>query len=250
MNIANLTPAFASDCQGHIHSLFHCVANISMDLPGGARLLTLTALHSPQIPDSIVVEPYVMDTCKAGMSAALVKNCLQIGDLRLPFLRKSYPALTFLAGQMHTADFLAAAEAIPSGFDHLPAPLRAHAVHALTTSDAPDFIGLGPGLTPSFDDACVGVMAAYRALGLKAPFVIKKLNATTDVSARYLRLAEEGYFGEPLRQLLFALFGRGSVRDALFRLLEVGATSGADMAFGVAAALRQAENENHASGAR
>ncbi|MDD3336162.1 MAG: DUF2877 domain-containing protein [Eubacteriales bacterium] len=250
MNVAKLTPAFAQDSQGRIHSVFRGVVNASMYLPSGPRLLTLTALHSPQIPDSILVEPYRLASCEIGMSTALVGNQLQIGDLSIPFVRKAYLPLVSLAGQPRTAEFLAATQAIPSGFDHMPEALRTRAVHALITCDAPGFIGLGLGLTPSYDDACVGVMATYCALGRQAPFVIKDLQATTDVSARYLRLAGEGYFGEPLTQLLSVIFGQGSMEAALLQLLQVGATSGADMAVGVAAALRQVENEKHASGTR
>lgn len=247
MNVALLTPAFASECEGPIHSVFERVVNAGMCLPDGIRLLALTTLRSPRFPDSIQVEPQVLEACEMGAPVALLGDRLQVGKLWVPLAREAYPPLPPLAGQPRTADFLALTAALPTGFDHMPEALRARAVHALTTPDAPAFIGLGLGLTPSYDDACVGVMATYRALGCQTPFAIQKLSATTDVSARYLRLASEGYFGEPLTQLLLALFGQGDLKAALLRLLQVGATSGADMAYGVAAALRQADNEKRAA---
>ena len=116
--------------------------------------------------------------------------------------------------------------------------MREAALAELCTERAPARLGLGSGLTPSFDDACVGVMAVYRALGKPPPFVIADEPETTDVSARYLRLAREGFFGQPLLDLADALSGEKDLKDCLRNMLEIGATSGADMICGIRAALQ------------
>ena len=76
-------------------------------------------------------------------------------------------------------------------------------------------------------------MAVCRAMGQAAPFVLTCLEDTTDVSARYLLLAKEGYFGQPVVDVMDALYGRGSLARAIPDLLAVGATSGSDMLWGM-----------------
>jgi len=122
----------------------------------------------------------------------------------------------------------------------MPARLRQSALASLASPQARQWLGLGPGLTPSFDDACIGLMAVCRAAGKPAPFTLTDFSATTDVSARYLRLAREGYFCEPLCMLAEALFGRGKradVRRGVRRLAAYGATSGKDILRGVGVGL-------------
>lgn len=247
MNVARLTPAFAASCQGQVHSTFDRIVNVRMSLPSGDRLLTLTASLCPHLPDSVCVEPSVLNTCEIGVSVTLHDDCLRVGSLSFPLVREPYPSLLPLAGSPRTDIFLAATAAIASGFDRMPPALCTHAEQVLCTTDAPHLIGLGMGLTPSFDDACVGVLAVHWALGCPAPFVIDDFDATTDVSARYLRLAQEGYFSEPLMLLMNALFGCGSLENSLQGLLSVGATSGADMIHGIVVALQQAKRSRHIS---
>ena len=124
-----------------------------------------------------------------------------------------------------------------SGFDRLPAPLRHRAEQALLEGRWQAFLGLGSGLTPSFDDACVGMAAIYTATGRSLP-PLEDLSVTTDVSARYLRLAQRGYFGEPLLALIRALWKNHAGIPAAAQALEaVGASSGSDMIYGVRLAL-------------
>ena len=109
------------------------------------------------------------------------------------------------------------------------------AVSALGTKNGAAFIGLGPGLTPSYDDACVGVMAVFMAADRDLPFMITDddLAVTTSVSARYLRLAREGYFGEAIVRVLEAVRTGRDVRQSALRLEWIGATSGRDILFGM-----------------
>ncbi len=110
-------------------------------------------------------------------------------------------------------------------------------------------VGNGPGLTPSGDDALVGLLAVLHRSGSDAIAVSARtllgacirplLGRTTTISAHYLRLAFDGHFGEHLTNLLDA---RGSgvdvLADLVARVRDTGATSGADALVGVVSGLR------------
>jgi hypothetical protein len=113
--------------------------------------------------------------------------------------------------------------------------------------DADALLGRGPGLTPSGDDVLAGALVALRllpvALGIPEPPLGRTLAAavtehahrrTTTLSAALLRAAAAGAPSAPVTALLRALCGVGDVADAARRLHAVGATSGADLASGVA----------------
>ena len=122
---------------------------------------------------------------------------------------------------------------------------------AEATAQIDRLVGWGEGLTPAGDDFLVGLLAGLDALlagdaerrrfrdGLAAA-VVARTNATTVISAHELRLAAAGHCGESLDRCVAALCCAGDDRAgdaALERLLAVGATSGADTASGVVAAL-------------
>ena len=116
-------------------------------------------------------------------------------------------------------------------------------------------VGWGEGLTPSGDDAIVGILAALGTLaqaeGERLAF-LQSLSAavdalaarTTVVSAHYLRLAAQGHFNADVTELAHALAGDDDssvpahLDDALGAALDVGATSGADMVTGMLAGFR------------
>ncbi|MDH4075263.1 MAG: DUF2877 domain-containing protein [Acidimicrobiia bacterium] len=109
-------------------------------------------------------------------------------------------------------------------------------------------IGAGPGLTPSGDDAVVGLVAALQRAGtpeqVSAPLgrlrslVPPLLPRTTTVSGHYLRLALNGHIGEHLAGLVDACVAdRRSHGPLVERVLRAGATSGADALVGVAVGL-------------
>lgn len=126
-------------------------------------------------------------------------------------------------------------------------------VDALASSDAARLqgvlrrlVGRGVGLTPSGDDAIVGILAVLHrcapptvaagsldALSASLPAV---LDRTTAISAHFLRLALRGEFGERLVSVVDACCTpTGPDADAVDRLLSTGATSGADALAGVIA---------------
>jgi hypothetical protein len=144
------------------------------------------------------------------------------------------------------------------GRDHTPAGERTGEllpglVRALARRDADrvtrgvaSLIGRGPGLTPSGDDALVGLLAVLHRLGpardgsleLLGPAVAAHLHRTGDSSAHYLRLAVAGHLGERLIALRDALATDDAVDAAVAAVVATGATSGADALLGVDGGLR------------
>jgi hypothetical protein len=109
-------------------------------------------------------------------------------------------------------------------------------------------VGRGPGLTPSGDDALVGMLAVLHRLGtagpgparLLGPAVAAHLHRTGDISAHYLDLAIAGHFGERLIALCDALASGepDDVTAAAAAVVATGATSGADALLGVVGGVR------------
>jgi len=109
---------------------------------------------------------------------------------------------------------------------------------------ARSLVGLGPGLTPSGDDALCGFMLGRRLSGGAgiADEAVRRVAAdaaglTTDVSSVQLALASRGRFGESLLDVAEALAGgfTPQLRAAVARCLSQGATSGADGLLGLVA---------------
>ncbi len=101
-------------------------------------------------------------------------------------------------------------------------------------------IGLGPGLTPSGDDALVGFLAALHATGHPmAGFATGALGdisaRTTAVAATLLRHAAAGAFAECVHDLLAGLLDpdRLTATPAMERAAARGASSGIDCLVGV-----------------
>ncbi|GLU46480.1 DUF2877 domain-containing protein [Nocardiopsis ansamitocini] len=112
-----------------------------------------------------------------------------------------------------------------------PAAAR-RAAHAL--------VGLGPGLTPSGDDAVCGFVLAVRHLGNRStPLTTAALRrartATTSLSATLLEYAARGEACPQAVALIDAVAGHAPVGPALTALRTVGHTSGTDLALGVLA---------------
>ena len=109
-------------------------------------------------------------------------------------------------------------------------------------------LGAGPGLTPSGDDAIVGLLAVVHGARAGAPVagvvdlacavVPSLLHRTTPISAHYLRLALDGHVGEHLTALVDECLRGAEIDDALVEhVRRTGATSGRDALVGVHAGL-------------
>lgn len=232
---AYLTPAWLCPCRGYVHSVFHRVANVMLQNGEAQRMLALTMPGLPRLPDSVCLPGPVLEALEPGMPAWLDKDKFQLNGRSFSLRTDNgwSGRIEPMNGQPDVRTFLQATENLTSGLDSLPSGIRRRAEGALLSPEAGRFLGLGRGLTPSFDDACVGVMAVCRAFGQAAPFALTCLEDTTDVSARYLRLAQEGYFGQPVADVVDAVYGCGSLARAIPDLLAVGATSGSDMLWGM-----------------
>ncbi|MDQ1105284.1 hypothetical protein QE364_003308 [Nocardioides zeae] len=139
---------------------------------------------------------------------------------------------------------------------HAPWPAVDHtwtgglATPAALALDAPTLIGRGPGLTPTGDDLCSGVLLVHRLLGTPgtdaAAAVVLDLarTRTTTASRLLLAAAAEGRATPAVRRVLTTLLAPGpevpEVTGALgdldhhvAALLALGHTSGADLADGI-----------------
>ncbi len=105
------------------------------------------------------------------------------------------------------------------------------------TTDWSDWLGKGPGLTPSHDDMLVGMLLAARYFGASpaedffaASGALPAL--TTRVSVSYLQHAVRGCFASPLVHFALASGHPRRLSQATATLLELGHTSGADTLLG------------------
>ena len=126
-----------------------------------------------------------------------------------------------------------ALEALEGGLAAVDAGAFADAACAL--------IGLGEGLTPAGDDCVVGALAAGHRLlprwltdahGPRARLAEAARHRTTDVARDFLLEALDGRFAEVVTDLLAAR-SQGLAASAARRLLDMGATSGADTLCGI-----------------
>jgi hypothetical protein len=126
---------------------------------------------------------------------------------------------------------------------------------AYAVDAAERIVGLGPGLTPSGDDVLAGLLLSLRVFGTSLPcgetaiWLADWLGAavtahadtrTTPLAATLLHCAALGQAGTELAAVLHGMAGRCPLQPAVRRLLGVGHTSGADLAWGVLAGCRAA----------
>lgn len=150
----------------------------------------------------------------------------------------------------------ASPEARPLRVDR-PSPLRSLVADVvLRTGAVGTLVGLGPGLTPSGDDALCGALLTLRAagsarLGSVRQAVDDRLDRTTSLSASLLRAAMEGYAVPCVVRLASALAaGDGAAAEAaLPEVLAIGHSSGSDVVAGLLGALDALDADAALSGA-
>jgi hypothetical protein len=146
----------------------------------------------------------------------------------------------------------------PNVLDREAGSVAAALADACATLDGPRanalvdrLIGWGEGLTPAGDDFLVGLLAGLDALthgdggrsGFRdalAAHIAAGTHRTTPIAAHALRLAAAGAWSARIDRAVAALCCNDDERDvdgALPDLLALGATSGADTASGIVAAL-------------
>lgn len=255
-----LTPEFMASAQcGHIHSIFTHAVNLVFD----EVMITLIADREAGIPDSIVLrpenfsalhfrygEPVRLEAQRLFFPAApmiIELSCLNHNNTFPPGLQLASPEERKRRLVMVEQRFLTG--------HHLPEPVEKRFPELLFAVNAGDFdkteklllelIGLGQGLTPSADDALLGLLAVrafLTAAGANVPLLefsalVYRLSAgrTTDVSRKYLRCAAQERFSLPLFHSIHFLLAAQSDSDsvALLRLLNTGHTSGRDIFQGI-----------------
>ena len=106
-------------------------------------------------------------------------------------------------------------------------------------------LGLGPGLTPSGDDFLIGVMLVLHTVGekdlfLKLAKIVKNFASlqTSSISNAHLSaMTDSAQANCLLHDLLFALQGKKSIKQALIRAENFGHSSGKDAIAGIITAL-------------
>ena len=254
---------------GRVHSVFHRAFNLELD--GGGIVPVVASRHAPvggiQIPATV---PDFTALTQAGLPAACRGDVLRVGPLLAIGLRgaepcsPAEPAFSWRPGRADSGQAWRCAwnrfQQEPSHFaspalkQHLGQMLHAvQGAHGGLPAAAQALIGLGPGLTPSGDDALVGWLCAAHALSRADPSlalwcerlaegIASCVQRTTVISRHYLRHAARGEVGVHLTGLVEAI-GQGDLertKAAMTDALSVGATSGADGVLGLLVGLASA----------
>lgn len=256
------------DAHCHVHSTFQRAMNIRI----GDDLVLLAPEGRRESADC----PFGIEV--AAGDWARIRSGLRSGSLGARW-RWHSEQRTFTAGKTlvlavgspaDAVDPIAVAPPVPQVFDlqasipagapapglfqhHDAAEVNAHlraARNALTgggqLQDVLWLIGRGPGLTPSGDDALVGILAALTACGQVSQGTWTRLARTierdgdlltTDVSCAYLLCAVRGEFGRSVADVMDALVDQTRLHRAVQRLAQHGHTSGVDLLLGLNAAL-------------
>lgn len=185
---------------------------------------------------------------RVGDVGTLSARTLDLPSIRLRIVRSWTPARVAAPSPTRSLDrpLRLAPVSLPSGRHQLTAALAPAVRAALTGADpAPALaavIGLGPGLTPSGDDAVAGALLTLHGLGLGsglATAVIALADRTTALSASLLAAAADGFAVPEVVAFVTAVLGGDEERVAGTRhtVESIGHWSGRDLIAGVATAL-------------
>lgn len=270
----NTACAFSGDkIQGEVHSVFEHAVNLSFELEDEARLYTILPLGCPGIPDSIAVSRSVFSKLlllTPGTAVWKHKDRFLVEEKGIAFTGSShsYPdspirrgilpqcAELFFKQWKEFRNFSGRA----SGFEAFSPETRNELKAVLTRlysalqnrteysslEELEWYIGLGKGLTPSFDDALVGVMCLSSVwlpdsippfFGGRKEFDGFLKDKTTEVSRKYLCCACEGRYSQKLVELINAISDKNclDLKPYIRNIAETGATSGMDTLWGLAA---------------
>lgn len=282
--------------EGYVHSKFQNVINLRFDLPGnGFRLISILTTKVVGLPDSIRVTQAFFGKISLlpegsqvqyrnlaiifeGVSEVLQidKGCL-IGsyidmepESKEAGLIPAFKGTGLLDQASHKSYFIMnPLEVAEDKLNHLIQRFQ-DLIEAWMDSDKAgveacllELVGYGLGLTPSCDDAIIGIIAVLKGANIYArrgkniqerwahswckimdPLAVEDFHdllakRTTDVSLKYLSCCQEGRFSDPVLSLVKGLFSEeGSDLNARVEDLgRVGSSSGADTIFGMSLAL-------------
>ena len=213
----------------------------------GGHVLALT---TPKVPIGPVhlrssVSP---GTCVVGASVVVADGCLRAGDQRLSLTgagiwRGPLPGPDAVTAHPHLIEQVLGA---PSSRSALHQPIYRPRLQAARAAVAEGDLaaacrllgGLGPGLTPSGDDALAGLLLAARLRSPATEDHLVRLARGVDshqISRSFLLWAARGQSLEPVHRCLMAL-GAGDARAASAAAADLAAwghTSGADLMLGL-----------------
>ena len=239
---------------GVVHSVFDRAVNLTMR----GDLWTLLAEDKADLPFGIRVAWPSFDRLglRSGDPVRVRAGFVGVGSRFVVDFRAASRWLPTCAGRLRPAlaHRLAVVATAVSGRSWTDSASMAQAVLAAVGDEAllgdvlATVVGRGPGATPSGDDVLVGVLAVLSsphsgAAGAESAESIGRalvplLPTTTEVSGHLLRQATRGLFGRDLHELVAALIGAsspGELSTQVHRVLETGATSGADACEGLLA---------------
>ncbi|MDF9834228.1 hypothetical protein M2103_002470 [Ereboglobus sp. PH5-5] len=269
--------SLARASEGRVHSVFNRCFNITT--PTG-DWLTVALAPFPQTPDSIIVNTrelgadFSPQLCvEAGMPVEISHEEISIPDADLVFAFSGAEIFDTkrkpLARSDRAARNLALAQSIirrqgrecdlpelqrritPALAALREGILRNDAAAMRTQCEA--LLGLGVGLTPSGDDILCGVAAGLffgsvtenenQFVPVLRELLLTAAERTTDISARALRLCTEGEISGVVFDAARAIMLDNAleVELAISALLEVGGTSGTEMAQGLCLGIQLAE---------
>lgn len=238
---------------GRVHSVFEHAINLEVE----KTLITLLPDADANIPDSVVLtykDFALLKNIKVKENILLEDKKIKIGEFEINFANSQNFENKFSISE------LASNQEIENrkkqfGFYHT-LPERAEAklaslLVAIKNKDQQEcenilktLIGLGSGLTPSADDALIGISAVIEFLtecGIDAfnnfADIVYKVseNRTTDVSRKYFRCACQKRYSLPLINVVRSLLQNNYTFDfpALAKLLNTGHSSGKDTMRGI-----------------
>jgi hypothetical protein len=222
------------------------------------HVVTLVTGEAVRLPNAVVVgDP--LDGITPGDDGWVGDGAIEIGGLGIRVRRWWDPApplgsadLVRLSRSAGRLDAIRRRSPRQPGLDPAGAPSLLEAgcrtgslADGITAAER--LIGLGPGLTPSGDDMLSGLLVALRHLGgatgtqravwladwLAAAVTYDARTRTTPISATLLHCAARGEASPEVTGVLRAVTGRQPLEPAAHRLLHLGHTSGADIAWGI-----------------
>jgi hypothetical protein len=265
-SIGYLVPRTGFGCR--VHSVFRTACNLAR----GETLLTVATERAGNGPTNLLLQSCAVPDLRTlfdtgetlhGEAASLRtrRTRIHLGAARVwrPVARRHLLPAPDIAPNLRVARArLAQGRSTHSSvIDREAAPVIAQLLSACGGRDATAaqalagrLIGWGEGLTPAGDDFLVGLLAAFDRLAVGpverqffdalATAIGARVGATTAIAAHFLKLAVRSQWVEALDGLLDALVceRQASLVDiAITRVLETGATSGADTLSGVLAGL-------------
>lgn len=262
----------AINLEGYVQSVFENAVNLEFVMPDGEkRLFTLISEGNSLLPDSAIIprnSKFIFNALLVGQKVNKKENRFFFenkSSLVLSISKRCYcvfklkPELIKIT-RIHSMyqklkEFLLFSQN-PSGFSNLPLQLQNDVqsfATAIIKSDVKNMqesfeclVGLGNGLTPTCDDAMLGVLGVafgtfenglliggkeqYLKLTNSLICLLLQEHKTTKVSEKYLKCAFRGAFSVDMSNLVKSLFcGEMSLFEhSMKNIADIGHTSGID----------------------